>query len=131
MQSAITRYSDCATCPLFYTPFFKKSLKKEPRQSGFLTPNVGHSSRYGYMVGLGYYWAINRSYDVTYRAQYFTLRGVANHVDFRGKPNEKSDFNVILDGVNDKPGKGGYSADRGSPHRTSLGIDSARPLNQL
>jgi LPS-assembly protein len=54
------------------------------------------------MLGGGYYWAINRSYDATYRAQWFQTRGMAHHVDFRGKPNANSDFNVILYGVNDK-----------------------------
>ena len=88
--------------PLFYTPFFYKSLEKEPRRSGFLTPNIGHSSRRGFMVGAGYYWAINRSYDVTYRLQDFTSRGLAHHVDFRGKPTANSDFNAIVYGVQDK-----------------------------
>ena len=88
--------------PLFYAPFFYKSLEDEPRKSGFLTPNIGNSSRRGKMVGAGYYWAINRSYDATYRAQYFTQRGVAHHVDLRGKPRARSDFNFILYGVNDR-----------------------------
>ena len=88
--------------PIFYTPMFYKSLEKAPRRSGLLTPNIGHSSRRGYMVGAGYYWAINRSYDATYRAQLFSERGVAHNVDFRGKPNDRSDFNVALYGVNDR-----------------------------
>ncbi|HZO54428.1 MAG TPA: LPS assembly protein LptD [Bryobacteraceae bacterium] len=88
--------------PLFYTPYFYKSLEEQPRKSGFLMPNIGTSSRRGYMFGLGYFWAINRSYDVTYRSQYFTQRGFAHHVDLRGKPTQKSDFNMILYGVQDK-----------------------------
>ncbi|HET8549852.1 MAG TPA: LPS assembly protein LptD [Bryobacteraceae bacterium] len=88
--------------PLFYTPYFYKSLKRAPRKSGLLTPNIGNSSRRGFMLGGGYYWAINRSYDAAYRAQWFQTRGAAHHVDFRGKPNAHSDFNMILYGVNDK-----------------------------
>jgi LPS-assembly protein len=88
--------------PLFYSPFFYKSLEKAPRRSGLLTPNIGNSSRYGKTFALGYYWAINRSYDLTYRAQYFSERGIAHHVDFRGKPSDRSDFNFILYGVNDR-----------------------------
>lgn len=88
--------------PLFYTPVFYKPLAKQPRRSGFLTPSLGNSSRRGKMVGLGYYWAINRSYDVQYRSQYFTQRGFAHHVDMRGKPRQGSDFNFILYGVNDR-----------------------------
>lgn len=88
--------------PLFYLPYFYKSLEDQPRKSGFLMPNIGTSSRRGKMIGLGYFWAINRSYDVTYRSQYFTQRGFAHHVNLRGKPMQKADFNMILYGVQDK-----------------------------
>ncbi len=93
--------------PLFYFPIFYKSLKKEPRQSGFLTPNFGNSSTRGIMLGLGYYWAINRSYDVLYHVQDFTSRGLAHHIDFRGKPTDKSDFDAIFYGVQDREHQGG------------------------
>jgi LPS-assembly protein len=93
--------------PLFYTPFFYKSLKKESRQSGFLAPNFGNSSTRGIMLGLGYYWAINRSYDVVYHLQDFTARGLAHHVEFRGKPTQTSDFDAILYGVQDSQHQGG------------------------
>ncbi|HYP05570.1 MAG TPA: LPS assembly protein LptD, partial [Bryobacteraceae bacterium] len=103
-QRAIARRSvfSVRRVPLFYTPMFYKSLERAPRKSGFLTPNIGNSNRRGKMYGAGYYWAINRSYDATYRAQLFTQRGIAHHVDFRGKPNRATDFNFILYGVNDR-----------------------------
>ncbi len=88
--------------PLFYTPFFYHSLEKEPRKSGFLIPLMGHSSRRGWMVHGGYFWAINRSYDLTYRAQYYTTRGLVHHVDFRGKPRPGTDYDVIMYGVQDQ-----------------------------
>ncbi|HXJ38051.1 MAG TPA: LPS assembly protein LptD, partial [Bryobacteraceae bacterium] len=70
--------------------------------SGFLMPNIGNSSVRGKMIGLGYYWAINRSYDATYRVQDFTQRGLAHHVDFRGKPFAGADFDAIFYGVQDR-----------------------------
>jgi len=87
--------------PLFYTPYFYKSLEKLPRKSGFLTPLIGHSSLRGYTYGVGYYWAINRSYDATYRFQDFTQGALAHHLDLRGKPTAGSDFDVIFYGVQD------------------------------
>ncbi len=87
--------------PIFYFPYFYKALRKEPRKSGFLTPEAGHSSQFGYFFGAGYYWAINRSYDVTYLLTDYTSRGVAHHLDFRGKPNQTTDFNIIAYGVDD------------------------------
>ena len=88
--------------PIFYFPVFYRSLKKEPRRSGFLTPGFGHSSTRGFMFGAGYFWAINRSSDLTYQVQDFTTRGFAHHVDFRGKPTQRSDFNLIFYGVQDR-----------------------------
>ncbi len=90
--------------PIFYLPYFYRPLGKNPRQSGFLTPNAGHSSRYGFIVGAGYYWAINRSYDMTAIGQYFTDRGPALRYDFRGKPNEVTDFDFNYYGVKDNQG---------------------------
>ncbi len=88
--------------PLFYTPYFYKSLEKLPRKSGLLTPLIGHSSIRGYVVGVGYYWAINRSYDATYRFQDFTQGALAHHLELRGKPTATSDFDATLYGVQDR-----------------------------
>jgi LPS-assembly protein len=88
--------------PLLYLPAFYKSLKKETRKSGFLTPNLGHSSLRGEIFGLGYYFVINRSYDALYRAEIFTARGVAQTAGFRGKVKPGTDFNFYLYGVTDK-----------------------------
>lgn len=88
--------------PILYLPYFYRPLGKNPRQSGFLTPNFGHTTVRGWMYGAGYYWAINRSYDTTYEVQYFTLRGPAHNFDFRGKPNEVTDFDFNLYGVQDR-----------------------------
>ncbi len=88
--------------PLFYTPFFYKSLAKIPRRSGLLMPNVGNSTTRGKWFEAGYFWAINRSYDVTYRLQDFTERGLAHHVELRGKPRAGTDFDAIVFGVQDR-----------------------------
>lgn len=100
--------------PLMYVPWFRKSLKKSPRSTGFLWPSIGNNSLKGLMFGLGFYWAINRSYDLTYRAQYFSYVGVEHFVDLRGKVSPTTDFNMSLYGLDDKStnpsiSTGGYS----------------------
>ena len=91
--------------PVFYFPVpFYRPLKKEPRKSGFLMPNIAPRSQRGFMLGVGYYWAINTSYDLTYRFQDFNTSALKHNVDFRGKPTANSDFNFILYGVNDLGG---------------------------
>jgi LPS-assembly protein len=88
--------------PIFYTPFFYHSLEKVPRKSGFLLPMIGNSSRRGVMLHAGYFWAINRSYDVTYQIQAYPSRGQVHYADFRGKPRVGTDYDVILYGVQDR-----------------------------
>ena len=88
--------------PLFFTPFFYKSLERVPRRSGILMPNIGHSSTRGFMFGVGAFLAINRSYDATYHVQDYTARGYAHHLELRGKPTDKADFDAILFGVQDR-----------------------------
>ncbi len=98
-RSAVFRLKNI---PILYLPYFRRPLGRNPRQSGFLTPNIGHSTLFGYVFGLGYYWAISRSYDMTGVVQYYTRRGPAFLYDFRGKPNDLTDFSFNLYRVNDR-----------------------------
>ena len=74
--------------PVLYVPYFRRVLGKNERQSGLLAPSAGHSTTLGYIVSDGYYWAINRSYDLDYLITDYTQRGTGHNVDFRGKPND-------------------------------------------
>lgn len=85
--------------PIFYAPYFYKSLKKQPRRSGLLLPSIGTSSTHGYTAGFGYYWAISRSFDMTYQGTYYTGAGLANYAEFRGKINANSDFDLNVFGI--------------------------------
>ncbi|HLI85385.1 MAG TPA: LPS assembly protein LptD [Bryobacteraceae bacterium] len=90
--------------PIFYAPYFYKSLEKFPRRSGFLFPNIGNSTNRGFMLGMGYFWAINRSYDMLYHMTEYTARGEAHHLELRGNPKEGTDFDAIIYGVDDRLG---------------------------
>ncbi len=92
--------------PIFYFPVFYKALRRQPRHSGFTAPSAGHSSQFGYFVGAGYYWAINRSYDLNYQFEDYTSRGYSHNIEFRGKPDEKSSFDLIFYGVQDRGAPG-------------------------
>jgi LPS-assembly protein len=85
--------------PIFYTPFFYKSLKQQPRRSGFLTPNVGNSSIRGKTLGVGYFWAINRSYDLTYRSLVYSKTGFGHQAEFRGIVNRRTTFDASVYGI--------------------------------
>ena len=99
---AYKSYFKVRRVPVLYTPVFYKSLEEEPRRSGFLTPNAGRSTRLGTIIGGGYFWAINRSYDAMYRGRLFTARGTSHEIDFRGKPRAGTEFGFSLYGVRDR-----------------------------
>ena len=111
--------------PIFYFPYYYKPLKKEPRKSGFTTPEAGHSSQFGYFFGAGYYWAINRSYDITYLFEDYTSRGYSHHIDFRGKPTQKIDYDLIFYGVQDRGVVSGGVVTGKAPGYTVTGVARA------
>jgi LPS-assembly protein len=76
---------------------------------------------------VGYFWAINRSLDATYRTQLFTQRGFAHNVDFRGKPRAGTDFNFTLYGVNDR----GRTLDNGELRKEGGFVISAQGRSDL
>ena len=56
--------------PILFLPFATHPVQREPRQSGFLIPNFGRSSRKGTILGDSFFWAINRSMDASLGAEY-------------------------------------------------------------
>jgi LPS-assembly protein len=71
------------------------------------------------MLGMGYYWAINRSYDITYRLYDYNSSALAHHVELRGKPTGTSDFDMIVSGVQDLSG----DPKSGTPPQKYSGVD--------
>ena len=80
--------------PVLYLPFATHPVQKEPRQSGFLIPNLGRSSTRGDTVGESVFWAINRSMDLLAGTEYFSIRGWAPDGEFRARPTENSFVDV-------------------------------------
>lgn len=93
--------------PVFYSPFFRHPVEKLPRESGFLLPSYGISSRKGAILGDAFYWAINRSLDATLGAEYWSALGWAQHGQLRLKPSNTSylqaNYFGVLDRAHNKP----------------------------
>jgi LPS-assembly protein len=91
--------------PILYLPFATHPIDRQARQSGFLMPNIGHSSIKGTILGDKFYWAINHRMDITFGADYYSQRGWAPLGEFRARPTEHSfvDLNVfsVLDRKSD------------------------------
>ncbi len=70
--------------PILYLPYVTHAVDTSGRQSGFLIPELETGSAIkGTVVGDSYYWAINRSADLTLGLQYYSLRGFEQSAEFR------------------------------------------------
>jgi LPS-assembly protein len=65
-----------------WVPFFAAAIQKD-RQSGFLPPEYGESSKKGVFVKIPYYWVINDSQDMTVSLDTYSRRGVGVEGDYR------------------------------------------------
>lgn len=81
------RVKDIPVIPL---PYAKLSLKKEDRQSGFLTPTFGFSANKGFRLSTAYYQTLGRSADITLRSDIFSARGIGYGFDARTRANSRS-----------------------------------------
>jgi LPS-assembly protein len=93
--------------PVLYLPFATHPVQKEPRQSGFLIPNIGRSSTRGYTAGESVFWAMRRDMDLLAGAEYFSKRGWAPDGEFRARPTENSFADLTFFSVLDREGQGG------------------------
>ena len=98
--------------PVLFLPFAAHPVANLGRQSGFLIPTIGASSRKGTIIGESFYWAINRSMDTTFGAEYYSSRGWAQQAEFRAKPSQKSTLDLNYFGVLDR-GFGPTKIDQG------------------
>jgi LPS-assembly protein len=71
--------------PLLYLPYVTHPRRAEGRQSGFLIPVIGDSSSKGLTLGEQFYWAINRSTDLTVGTIYYSSRGWSQTARFQYK----------------------------------------------
>ena len=87
--------------PLLYLPYVTHPVDTTSRQSGILIPEISNSSTKGLVLGEQFYWAINRSSDLTVGAQYFSRRGweQSGTYRYRGLGNNfaKAHYNGLLD----------------------------------
>jgi LPS-assembly protein len=88
--------------PVIYLPFAEHPVERLARQSGFLIPTGGASSRKGTIVGESVYLTLGRSADLLVGAEYYSSRGWAQNAEFRAKPSEDSYIDLRYSGVLDR-----------------------------
>ena len=87
--------------PVFYTPYMVIPTKNT-RETGFLFPEISHSSNNGYGFNIPFFYNISDSADVTIFSQYYLNRGLMPGVEFRYvlKDDDKGTFAASY--LNDK-----------------------------
>ena len=75
--------------PVFYMPRILLPLKSD-RQSGLLVPSWNHTRAGGFAFEQSYFWAIDRSQDLTFGLRHYQLRGLKALSDYRYVLSEQS-----------------------------------------
>ncbi|MCU1283813.1 MAG: Organic solvent tolerance protein OstA-like protein [Acidobacteriales bacterium] len=117
--------------PAFYFPYAAHPTTANGRQSGFLVPTFGASSKKGTIVGDSFYWAINRSMDATIGAQYYSSRGWEQNGSFRAKPSQKSFIEFSYFGVLDRQNQGGEEAKLNAETTFAHGVRGVTSIDYL
>ena len=79
--------------PVFYLPYGSFPLRSD-RQTGFLFPKIGNSTRDGFRFQLPFFWAITKSADATVTADLESRSRVGILGEVRTQINRDSDFQM-------------------------------------
>ena len=80
LKNAVLKVKDV---PLFYIPAMYYPINKEDRSTGFLLPVYGTSTIRGTSFSNAFFWAINRSQDLTVMHDWFTRTGQGYGGEYR------------------------------------------------
>jgi LPS-assembly protein len=80
LKNAVLKVKDV---PLFYVPAMYYPINKEDRSTGFLLPVYGTSTIRGTSFSNAFFWAINRSQDLTLLHDWFTRTGQGYGSEYR------------------------------------------------
>src|SRR6266850_1974411 len=81
--------------PLIWLPYATAPAGRRVRQTGFLVPDIGQSSRKGFILGDAFYWAPKPWMDATLGLQFMSRRGLLERGEFRA-------FSLNFASLNDK-----------------------------
>lgn len=98
VKNAVFRIRDL---PAFYLPYALFPVKTK-RQSGFLPPSMGYSSRNGGEVEIPFFWAISDRMDATFYEHYMVERGLMQGLEYRYVAEGSSRGDFLFDILSDK-----------------------------
>jgi LPS-assembly protein len=112
--------------PVLYLPIFYYPVQEDDRATGFLIPTYGASTIRGQTLSNAFFWAINRSQDVTVMHDWFSKTGQGYGGEYRYIGGAGA--NGFMRGYNLREHEATYSSDEGeqvSPARTSYELQGS------
>ena len=88
--------------PLIWLPYATAPAGSKIRETGFLIPDIGQSSRKGFILGDAFYFAPTTWLDATLGAQFMSRRGVLERGSLRAKPFENTSIQYTYLGAEDR-----------------------------
>jgi LPS-assembly protein len=88
--------------PLIWLPYATAPAGRKVRASGVLIPDIGQSSRKGFILGDAFYLAPTSWMDATLGLQYMSRRGYMERGTFRARPFENTSIEYTYFGVDDR-----------------------------
>lgn len=82
--------------PFLYTPYFIYPIKNK-RESGFLVPNMGYSSKLGAFIQPKFYWDIDVDQDATFSVLAPSNKPTLEAVEHRYLPNKNSSIYTYVE----------------------------------
>jgi LPS-assembly protein len=98
VKHAVFRIKDY---PALYFPYVLFPAKTK-RQTGFLPPSAGYSSRRGAELEVPFFWAISDQTDATFYGRYMTDRGYMQGLEYRYLSETDSKGTFLFDILSDK-----------------------------
>lgn len=113
--------------PVLYSPFLVFPVKLK-RQSGFLPPQMGSSDRKGLEYIQPYFWAIDKSSDMTFYEHYMEERGNKFGLEYRYCLDADSKGTIMYDFLDDrKVDDGTLVSNEEWGYQEETGTDVLRP----
>ena len=110
--------------PLFYLPIIYYPMNKEDRATGFLLPTYGTSTYQGTRLSNAFFWAVNRSHDVTFLHDWFSSTGQGFGGEYRYVLGPGSEGNARLYTLNQRAITTTATTSTGTTTTTTPGLRS-------
>lgn len=129
LRNAVMRVKDV---PVFYTPFLYLPIQDDNRATGFLMPTYGNSTIQGQSLSSAFFWAIDRSQDLTLLHDSYFSRGQGYGSEYRYVAGPASNGEVrfyrlstdssTLDNGNENPARRAYEIRGSLSHQLPYGL---------